>query len=263
MKITITILVLILSVLVVSAETSGNEIVGTITVLEPETTPTPTPTQAPSSGGSSGSSGGSGGIATDELFSNIESYCRSEKDTFSDITTTYNFDCVIYEVVLKNTIREYDIMMRVEELKGISKNTPTQPDKEVYKFVNAYVGTKRYESAELKFKVPISWASGKNIQMITWKNGMWNLLETTKIGEDSEFSYFSTKIDHFTNFAIVGEQVSTPQPVVTPEAVTSTPVQTPIITSVPEEPKSGFNPVVAAVFVLVLLVVVYLFMRRK
>jgi PGF-pre-PGF domain-containing protein len=256
MKTIITILILVLSILVVSADTSDIQIVGTITVLAPEIIPTPT--QVPSSGGSSSG----GGVSSDEPYSNVNSYCRAERDLLP--TATYNFDCTLYEINVKDTEREYDVMMRVEDLRGISKNTPIQPEGEVYKFINAFIGTKRLESADLKFKVPVSWASGKNVQLLMWRNNIWNVMEITKISEDSVNVYFSAKTDHFSNFAIVGKQISTeittpvPTPVVTQ---VPTPTETPVTT--PEKP-SGIIPfIISGIIIVVIVIFVEYRARRK
>ncbi len=240
---------------------AGNISPGVTDVVGEETpTPTPIPTPAPSSGGSGGSSSGGLGVSSDEPFSNVNSYCRAEKDLTP--TGKYTFDCTFYEVNVKDSIREYDVMMCVEDLKGISKNTPIQPEGEVYKFINAFIGTKRLESAELKFKVPVSWASGKNVQLLIWRNGIWNVMETTKISEDSVYVYFSAKTDHFTNFAIVGKvvqitpvQTTTPIQIIQPTPTITEPIIQPTIPIEPQE--SGYNSIIILIVGLCFIILAY------
>jgi len=247
---------------------SANAITGTVTVLPKNSTPTPTPTptQILSYGSSSGGSSGGSGVIVDENFINIESHYTIEKDVSSRYDTTFSFSgTTIYEVVIKKTENEVLVSGRVDDLVARSSRTPTQPDGEVYKFVNAYIGTKRFGSAELRFKVPVSWTLNKNMQMLIWQNNVWIPLETTKLSEDSEYAYFSAITNHFTNFVIVGKQSSVPEvvPVVTTQPTT---VPTEVIQITPvttEETKSGFNATAAIAFVLILVAVVYIFMRKK
>ncbi len=212
-----------------------------------------------SEGSSSG--GGSGNIISDESFANIESTCRAEKDLHYDTSTIYTFKCIVYEVVLSGTQNEADVTVRVDQLIGRSNKTPAQPDGDVYKFVNVYVGTKRFESGELRFKVPVSWTQNENIQMLRWKDNAWTPLETSKINEDSEFVYFSAKTDKFSNFAIVERQISSPtsQPQIVPAtATTPISIETPATSEMTKE-SSGFG-----IFVMILALsgVVYI-IRRK
>nr|MCR5852837.1 PGF-pre-PGF domain-containing protein [Methanophagales archaeon] len=79
-------------------------------------------------------------------------------------------------------------------------------------------------SATIEFKVSKSWMSENSIEEETIRLykyeeregiGRWLALPTSKIGEDSSFSYFSAETSSFSLFAISGEVKSagkTPQP---------------------------------------------------
>ncbi len=217
------IIIFFILLILLSIISSANEIVGVVVVIAP------TPTL--SSGGSTSS--GSGGITSDESYSNIASSCTIYKDFYYGKSNTLTFNCIIDTIIVSGTINEMDVKGRIEELKSKSNKT-TQPEGEVYKYFNAYISTSRFTSVELHFKLPILWTTGKNIQVLRWKNDTWIPLETIKEGEDFAHSYFIAKTDHFSNFVIVGKSITplvipTVSPVLTP---TPTPVLTPVVAQI-------------------------------
>lgn len=100
--------------------------------------------------------------------------------------------------------------------------------------------------------------------MVKWDGSKWAQLETMEKTKDSTFTYFETKTDTFSGFAITGLKGGIIVPTATPAiGVTGTPVK-PTVTATaaapaPTERVPGFELVLSASA----LCAVYLFGRKR
>jgi hypothetical protein len=89
------------------------------------------------------------------------------------------------------------------------------PEGLVYKNINIWVGTSGYatprniKQALIKFRVENSWMSSKNIKsssikMVRWGGSKWDPLETSEKNNDGKFTYYESKTNAFSSFAIIG-----------------------------------------------------------
>ncbi|MDO9097895.1 MAG: PGF-pre-PGF domain-containing protein, partial [Candidatus Methanoperedens sp.] len=237
-------------------------------------TVTSTPSTPSTGGGSSGSTGG--GIVTSEPYTNIEMSERYDKSLIANTPVTYTFkvpELGIYEIAITGKESENDIALRVELLKGTSKQVTVPAPGNVYKNINILAGTKRIKEVLIRFKVENSWLTGNNfagsdVKLVKWDGSKWVQLETSEKTKDVSFTYFEAKTDTFSVFAITGLKGGVIVPTATPAGavtVTETPVKptgtaTAAPTPVPTKKKvPGFELVlVAAAFCSV-----YLFSRKR
>jgi len=169
-------------------------------------------------GGKGGNSGGAGGspepaknVKTKELCQQFVSNGNKIKFEF-----TKNATCVGYiEFDAKKTAGKTTTI--VEELKGKSSLTPAEPEGEIYKYLNIWVGnggfanSNNIKDAVVGFKVSKEWIDENyiNINTITLQhfNGeQWNSLETQKVGENDKYIYFEAETPSFSPFAITASK---------------------------------------------------------
>jgi PGF-pre-PGF domain-containing protein len=107
------------------------------------------------------------------------------------------------------------ITTSVEVLKNTSTLVKSVPDGLVYRNVNIWVGTSGFatprniKEALIKFKVDNKWMSENDVSrsdivMRKWSVNRWIDLETKISSKDDTFTYFETKTQSFSNFAIAG-----------------------------------------------------------
>lgn len=208
--------------------------------------------------GSSSSSGGFGVISNEPL-PNIDISETVERDFHINITTVYNFSKTsIYEIIILPTRNEDEVMIRIENLKGISSKVDTPPAGEVFKYTNIYFGSSYIRQAIVRFKLDSSLTSDKNINLVYWNGKSWETLTTTLIGTDDKYYYYETVISGLSRFSIVGVNIETPIPVQTPTQVI--PVQSSTPTPIPTESQQspitvkspGFDIVIAFISIMVI-----------
>ncbi len=100
----------------------------------------------------------------------------------------------------------------IEELKGRSTLTPTEPEGEVYRYLNIWIGSGGFANpdnignAVAGFRVSKTWISenGVIVDSITLQyfDEDWNSLQTVKVSEDDEYIYFEAETPGFSPFAI-------------------------------------------------------------
>lgn len=217
---------------------------------------------------SGGGGSGGGGVVTNEPWGNIERSDRQEKDIRFDRITAYNFDSNVYEIGIAGLENENSIVVKVEELKGRSVNVPRDPQGEVYKNLNIYAGTKRFKEVIIKFKVPASWAQDKGVRLERWSGKEWERLDTAKISEDNDYSYYQAVSTHLSSFAIVGSAAVANVPYVTvTAAATSGAVVTASVTetlaATSETASNAVWYIVLLVFGVMAAAVLYIYMRLK
>lgn len=226
--------------------------------------PTPTTTISPSSSSrttsSTSTSSGGFGVISNEPFPNIDIAESIVKDLHINITTIYKFSKTsIYEVIVSPTRNEDEVMIRVENLKGISSKVDAPPVGEVFKYTNIYFGSNYLKSATVRFKLDSSLISNKNINLVYWNGKTWETLDTTLIGTDDKYYYYETVISGLSRFSIVGVNIetSTPTPTPTPEVIIDV-VQ--VVTPLPTEPQQspitvkspGFDMAIAFISIMVI-----------
>jgi PGF-pre-PGF domain-containing protein len=177
-----------------------------------------------SSSGSSSSGGGAGG--SPEPASNVES-----KELVQQFVT--NGNRIKFEFTDKATpvlYVEFDakksagkITTIVEELKERSSLTSGEPEGEVYKWINIWVGNSGFATQEniencvVGFRVSKDWVEENNIDLDSivlqrFANETWNSLSTTKTDEDDEYFYFEAETPGFSPFAITGKKTGSVSP---------------------------------------------------
>jgi len=196
--------------------------------LTPTPMPTPTPTQTPttdmdntnptqsqSSSSSSSSSSDVGNSFSKEPAKNVASKELATRNIMSGNHIRYDF--------LQNSTRimymEYDAKRTfqkttttVEELKSKSAFVPERASGSVYKYVNIWVGDNggglptSLANGVIGFRVEKSWINNNSVNesLITlqWYNQSWEPLYTKKVGEDNNYSYFTSTAPGFSFFAI-------------------------------------------------------------
>ncbi len=194
-------------------------------------------------GGNGGSGGGGGGGgASGENASNIELIEKYDKEILKDVLTSYMFTHA------KNPIRFVNITgmtnlglitASVEVLKGTSTLVKNPPEGNIYRNVNIWVGTsgfatpKNIKAAVIKFKIDNDWMSsngisGNDIVLLKWDGTKWIQLETKEVSKDGSETFFESKTDSFSPFAIASKTTA-PKPTVTTTAPgTVTPTATPV-----------------------------------
>ena len=233
-----------------------------------------TPTQAPSGGSSSGSSSsGGGGVVSSEPFDNIAKSERFDKDLTMNSPVTFTFtapELGIYEIAITGKENENDVVLRVEELKGVSRIVALSPPGTVYKNINIWISTERFEKALVRFRVENSWLesnnfAGKDIKLARWDGSRWMQLETTEKTKDNTYTYFEAETASFSPYVITGlkgEAMSTATPAaeITQSEVTATNSAETPAPGVTKKTTPGFGAAMA-VFVTALLVAIW--NRRK
>lgn len=171
-------------------------------------------------GGSSGGSGGGGGGGSPEPAKNVKSKELSQQFVSNGNRIRFEFTkeatAIGYvEFNAKKTAGR--ITTTIEELKGKSSLTPTDPEGEVYKHLNIWVGSGGFansnniENAIVGFRVSKEWMTENHINMDTvilqhFSGEQWNSLETEKVGEDDEYLYFEAETPGFSPFAITASK---------------------------------------------------------
>ncbi|WP_292389068.1 TIGR04279 domain-containing protein [Methanosarcina sp. UBA5] len=172
------------------------------------------------SGGSSGSHGSSGCSISPESTKNIDSKELCQQSISKGNRIRFEFTkgatCVGYVgFTAKKTVGK--ITAIVEELKGKSALTSSEPVGEIYKYLNIRIGNsdfanlKNIENATVGFKVSKEWINENNINTDSltlqhFSDKKWNSLPTTKINEDKEYIYFEAKPPSFSPFAITAQK---------------------------------------------------------
>jgi clumping factor A len=122
-----------------------------------------------------------------------------------------NSTCIVYieydaeRTFLKTTTT-------VEELKSKSTFVPERLSGSIYKYVNIWVGDNggglptSLSNGLIGFRVEKSWINNNSVNQslvtLQWYNKSWEPLYTKKVGEDNNYSYFTSMVPGFSFFAI-------------------------------------------------------------
>jgi len=170
-----------------------------------------------SNGGSSGG-GGSGGSG--EAFENILISETEREYVNKGSIVSYNFnseDNIVQYINFTGLINAGKIAAKVELLNNTSTLVDCVPTDIVYKNLNIWVGNLDWATSEnianpiINFKVEKSWVidnkiSKSTISLNRYSDGIWNPLETYRIGEDADYLYFEAKVPGFSPFAVTGKK---------------------------------------------------------
>lgn len=176
------------------------------------------------SGGSGGSSHGSssgGGGGSPEPASNVKNKELSQQF----VTNGNHIEFKFPEEATPVTYVEFDakksagkITTIVEELKEKSTLTTTEPEGNIYHYLNIWVGNGGFATQEnidnsiVGFRVSKSWVKENNIDVDSialqhFVDDTWNSLSSTRVREGDEYFYFEAKTSGFSSFAITGETI--------------------------------------------------------
>lgn len=227
-------------------------------------------TGGPSGGGTG--TGGGGGVVSGEPFDNIAMSESYDKDLIANTPVTYTFKTPglgIYEIAFTDKESENGITLRVEALKGTSKQVTAQPPGTVYKNINILAGTQKMKEALIRFKVENSWLgsnslAGSDVKMLHWDGSQWTQIETAQTTKDDTYTYYEAKTTSLSPFAISGTKGG---------AVVATPTVTPTVTETPKPVTTAVTPpvklpaittwVYALIIIVIIAAVAYFFVIRK
>jgi len=203
-------------------------------------------------GGGGSSSGGGGGGGSPEPASNVQ-----VKELAQQFVT--NGNRIRFEFTRKATTVDYvefdakrsfgKTTTIIEELKGISVLTPADPEGEIYKHINIWVGNGGFSNTQnignpaVGFRVNKTWIAENEIIESTitlhrYSEDSWNSLGTRKIGEDEGFIYFEASSPGFSPFAIAAKNNKLVIEEKEEEAPTPTGTEQPAETETPETEES-------------------------
>lgn len=169
-------------------------------------------------GSSGGSGGGAGGSPEPAKNVKIKELCQQ---------FVSNNNRIKYEFTKKATCVGYiefdarknagKITTIVEELNGKSSLTPTEPEGEIYKHLNIWVGNggfatpENIENAIVGFKVSKDWIDEKDViadslTLQHFSDNRWYSLPTRKVDEDDDYIYFEAETPGFSPFAITASK---------------------------------------------------------
>lgn len=176
-----------------------------------------------SSGGSSGSSSGGssgGGGGSPEPASNVQVKEISQQFVTNGNHINFEFPqeaTSVAHIRFDSKKSAGKITTIVEELKEKSVLTPTEPEGQIYRHLNIWVGNEGFatqeniENSSIWFRVSKAWITENDIDVnsITlqrFADDTWNSLPTTKLDEQEEYFVFEAKTPGFSPFAITGQK---------------------------------------------------------
>jgi len=179
-----------------------------------------------SNGGSSKSSGSSKGIgsgASGEAYDNILLSETDRENVYKDSKVSYSYNKEgnpIHYINFTGVTSSGQIAVKVEILKNTSSLVDQLAPYITYKNLDIWAGKSRWATSKniadptVSFKVEKSWILSNAIDESTitlyrYNDKKWNLLSTTKIGEDDEYLNFESKTSGFSPFAITGKGTQT------------------------------------------------------
>ena len=166
------------------------------------------------SGGNGGNGGGAGG--SPEPAKNVKSkeLCQQFISNGKQICFKFMKGATSVDYVKFNSKKTAGkITTIVEDLKGKSSLTLSEPEDEIYKYINIWIGnggfanSKNIENAVVGFRVSKEWITENNINTDTivlqhFNENDWNSLPTKKLSENEEYIYFESETPSFSPFAI-------------------------------------------------------------
>ncbi|NJD51691.1 MAG: PGF-pre-PGF domain-containing protein [Candidatus Methanoperedens sp.] len=215
-----------------------------------------TTTETQSSSSSDGGIGG--GVVSAEPYDNIDRSDMNEKYLILNTPVLFTFkipELSIYEIAVTGKETEKNMALKVEALKGPTKNPGiTALSGTVYKNLNVWASSKNIEEGQIRFRVENTWIAnaGNDLRMVRWDGSKWIDLVTSEIKEDDMYTFYEANTDSFGSFAITTMKAEVvPTEVVEKTTADLAPVK-PSSTPVPKE-TPGFEAIIA-VFAITMLV---------
>ena len=163
-----------------------------------------------------------GGGGSPEPASNIDTTVLTQRFITAGNRIRYNFTqdatCIDFvEFDAKKTLGK--ATTRIEQLKGRSVMTPSEPGGTVYRYMNIWVGNEGFatpeniENAIVGFKVnkneiTVNGTEESTVTLQRYADSMWNNLPTSKTGEDNQYIYYQAETPGFSPFAITSGNMS-------------------------------------------------------
>lgn len=150
--------------------------------------------------GYGGSSGGGRSMTTTNIdpFSNIVKYEVRDGNLIYNKSIDYTFtspEFGIYEIAVNGKENEFDVSVRIENLKNTSRYAKQAPGI-VYKNENTWIGSKRLNYISVRFRVKNSWLEENELDdvrhpyLLKWNGTTWLVLRTNFTKKDNEYTYF-------------------------------------------------------------------------
>lgn len=223
--------------------------------------------------GDSGLSTGGHGVVTCEPFANVEKIARYKQNMMKDSVNYYPItdqDFGIYYVSFVGGEDENDVAMRAEFLNSSSKciNVSQDIPGTIYKNINVWIGSPIIKDAIIRFKIENAWLktndiSVQNFSAFQWNknDNKWKILETKIIHMDDTYTYFESKANGLSQFALSG---------LTPE-IASEIINNPEFKESPTievSPKTGFTnrvKIISGIFIFLIIGIIaaYFVVKRK
>ncbi len=162
-----------------------------------------------------------GGGGSPEPASNIDTTVLTQRFITAGSRIRYNFTqdatCIDFvEFDAKKTLGKATTI--IEQLKGKSVLTPSEPGGTVYRYMNIWVGNEGFASPEnienavigfrvSKAEIPVNETDNSTVVLHRYASGEWTPLPTQKTGEDGLYIYFQAMTPGFSPFAITSGSV--------------------------------------------------------
>jgi len=186
-----------------------------------EESPNPT-TDSGSSGSSSGGGGGGSSSGSKTVKSASVTQTNNLPTTNAEtpnIVKDFNPETGIKQIELHVKDNTQDVDITVSQYEGILQAVSVEKSGAVYKYLQIETENlgSRLENAKITFEVVKFWVDGNGIKKedislfkFFPEENRWIELQTTYVGEDSEFYYYETELNSFSYF-VIGEKESTSQ----------------------------------------------------
>lgn len=156
--------------------------------------------------GGYGDSGGTRVITASNIdpYSNIAKYETIERNLIANKSVEYPFttpEFSIYTILVNSKINEYDIPLRIEDLKNTSEygNGLVKPAPGiVYRNENIWLGSTRIQYITVKFRVENAWILDNGLDndrlpyLLKYNGTAWSVLKTDITGKDDKYTYFES-----------------------------------------------------------------------
>jgi len=201
-----------------------------------------------------------------------------------EVATTFK-DMDVSMITLKADANASDVEVKIEKVER-TPDIPVPASGTAYTYLEIAVenpGAAKI-AGRVEFKVAKSWIADNSIDEATVKlsrydetGGNWNVLLTSKVGEDDATVFFDAETPGFSLFGVTGEKkveaAATPTPTPTSAVATSAPTtapatmqkSTPSPTAPPTSTPASKTPGFEAIFAVVSLLIVYtkVFRRKR
>ena len=160
--------------------------------------------------GSSTVEPGTLGVVSAEPADNIIDYEIHGNNLVADKSIIYKYvkgEKGIYEIAAMSNKNESNVLIRVEYLKNLSKKVNEPAPEILHYYTNIWSGSTNIKESVIRFKEENSWIDSNKltrVKMLRFDGGKWTDPGTKQISKDEKYTYFETKSNGFSSFAIIG-----------------------------------------------------------